>query len=1153
MRFHADLHLHSHLSRATSKNLNLEHLSKWAQLKGIRVVGTGDFVHPMWMDELKRKLIPAEEGLFKLKPEFDKETRQQIPGPCRSPVRFMLTVEISNIYKRHDKVRKVHNILFAPSFEAAEKIQTRLDAIGNIRADGRPILGLDSRDLLEITLESDPLSYLIPAHIWTPWFSALGSKGGFDCMEDCFGDLTSHIFAVETGLSSDPPMNWRLSQLDPYVLVSNSDAHSPPKLGRETTMYDTECTYPDIHRALSDPKDMGLAGTVEFFPQEGKYHYDGHRKCSTRLHPRETIAHDGHCPVCGKSVTVGVMARVEELADKPDGARSPRWRPYRSLIPLSEIIGEALRVGPGSKKVGAQYDRLLAKLGNEIQILVDVSLQDIESVSGNIIAEGISRMRKGMVHIAPGYDGEYGTVRIFAEGERDAIQAQTSLFQTSSVVPTKIVEAGQYPLPTKDEIPVATGEPDSEITAADQSTTVTSGGSLVSPEPLKSPARSDRETAATEIANVSDGLNTAQRQAVTYLDGHLLIVAGPGTGKTHTLVQRVAYLARTVGAPDKMLAMTFTNKAAEEMKDRLALILPGEAQKVRVGTFHSICLDFLREWAKDREVSVSFSLATPEDLDHIMRSVWPEDTLSQRHSRLDRISKWKGHGYTEALPEEVLQYNRLLRKYNLLDFDDIIFETLKLIRASETFRHTIHQSYRHLYVDEYQDINAAQHALLKQLVQYGVQITAIGDPNQAIYGFRGADARFFTSFSDDFPGARILYLAENYRSVASILDASSQVIAQSEAAEASKVPQLTPTLYGVGRITVHDSATERAEAEWVVHQIEQLVGGTSMFSQDSARVEGDAVAEHSFGDIAVLYRINSLQTPLEEAFQRSGIPYHISGNQPLIQQPAVSELVTMFRLALGLTATTGAVMRLLHSLVPGVGQKTKVMIEDNWRTQAQVSLEHVRSLIDADGVLSASSRDGLRSLLQDLRTITAHLRVSDIGTAVTHVPALGVWETLRATCPGADDSLQKLIRCARLEHNATAYLDNILLSRAYDDFGDAGERVSLMTLHASKGLEFSVVFIIACEHDLLPLQYPGMVADIEEERRLFYVGMTRAKERLFLVRARRRMLFGSAHQTYPSPFIADIEAHLKHYESGKPAREAKNKAEPPSQMTLFQE
>jgi len=239
MPFYTDVHLHSYYSRATSKNLNLEYLTVWAQLKGIQVVGTGDFVHPGWFKELREKLEPAEAGLFKLKEEYAAAVRDEIPAACRAQVRFMLSCEISNIYKRMDRVRKVHNVIFAPGFEAAEKIQGRLDNIGNISSDGRPILGLDSRDLLEITLESDPLSYLIPAHIWTPWFSAMGSKSGFDRMEDCFADLSSHIFAVETGLSSDPPMNWRLSQLDKYVLVSNSDAHSPPKLGRESTIYDT--------------------------------------------------------------------------------------------------------------------------------------------------------------------------------------------------------------------------------------------------------------------------------------------------------------------------------------------------------------------------------------------------------------------------------------------------------------------------------------------------------------------------------------------------------------------------------------------------------------------------------------------------------------------------------------------------------------------------------------------------------------------------------------------------------------------------------------------------------------------------------------------------------------------------------------------------
>jgi len=428
MKFYADIHLHSHFSRATSPQLNLEYLFLWAQLKGIQIVGTGDFVHPEWFEEVQKKLEPAEEGLFQLKPEYARLSESEVPPRCRGTVRFMLTVEISNIYKRLDRVRKIHNVVCAPSFQAAQRIQTTLAKIGNIRSDGRPILGLDSRDLLEIVLESDPLAYLIPAHIWTPWFSALGSKGGFDRMEDCFGDLTKHVFAVETGLSSDPPMNWRLKQLDPFVLVSNSDAHSPPKLGREATIYDTDFSYTGIYRALSDRNDKGLVGTVEFFPEEGKYHYDGHRDCGMRLHPQETIKSEGLCPACGKPVTVGVMSRVEELADRPAGEKSLRWRPYDNLIPLPEIIAEAKDTAAGSKAVQELFMQILAKCGNEIFVLKEAPLTVIQSVAGDLVAEGIRRMRAGQLKIAAGYDGEYGQIHLFSPEERKTIGGQLTLF-----------------------------------------------------------------------------------------------------------------------------------------------------------------------------------------------------------------------------------------------------------------------------------------------------------------------------------------------------------------------------------------------------------------------------------------------------------------------------------------------------------------------------------------------------------------------------------------------------------------------------------------------------------------------------------------------------------------------------------------------------
>ena len=316
MRFHADLHIHSKYSRATSRDLDLEHLAWWAARKGIAVVGTGDFTHPAWRAELKDKLVAAEPGLFRLRDDIEKGIAEKLPPACRADVRFMLEVEISTIYKKAERTRKIHHLIYAPDFATADRISERLARIGNIASDGRPILGLDSRNLLEITLESSPDAYLVPAHIWTPWFAALGSQSGFDSIAQCYGDLSGHIFAVETGLSSDPAMNWRVSLLDRYRLASNSDAHSPGKLGREATTFDCDLDYFAIRRALAT--GQGYVGTVEFFPEEGKYHLDGHRKCNVRLTPAETRAHGGRCPVCGESATVGVLHRVEALADRSE-------------------------------------------------------------------------------------------------------------------------------------------------------------------------------------------------------------------------------------------------------------------------------------------------------------------------------------------------------------------------------------------------------------------------------------------------------------------------------------------------------------------------------------------------------------------------------------------------------------------------------------------------------------------------------------------------------------------------------------------------------------------------------------------------------------------------------------------------------------------
>ncbi|MGC1455162.1 MAG: endonuclease Q family protein [Nitrospirota bacterium] len=421
MRFIADLHVHSHYSRATSPDMCPEGIWKWAQLKGINVIGTGDFTHPQWIKELKKKLDPAGNGLFTLKKKY---MTDDVPGTCTAEVSFILSAEISSIYRKNGKTRKVHSVVLMPDIASAERLSLVLSKIGNLKSDGRPILGLDAMKLLRITLDVSPEALLIPAHIWTPHFSVLGAASGFDSLEECYEELTPHIHAVETGLSSDPPMNWRISALDAVTLVSNSDAHSAAKIGREANILDTDIAYAAMMQAIKTRK--GFLGTIEFFPEQGKYHYDGHRDCGVSLTPKETIDNDSLCPACGRNVTVGVMHRVERLADRKEGFRLAGAPSFASIIPLPEIIAEGLECGVNTKKVNDVYLPLLHRLGNEFKILLDSPLDDIERASSPLIREAVARMRAGNVNISPGYDGEFGKVTIFEDRERKRFSSRSS-------------------------------------------------------------------------------------------------------------------------------------------------------------------------------------------------------------------------------------------------------------------------------------------------------------------------------------------------------------------------------------------------------------------------------------------------------------------------------------------------------------------------------------------------------------------------------------------------------------------------------------------------------------------------------------------------------------------------------------------------------
>ena len=414
----ADLHIHSRYSMATSKFLTPEYLDLWARKKGIHILGTGDFTHPLWRQELKEKLEPAEPGLYKLKPEL---RLSEIPSGSFDP-RFVVSGEISTIYKKNGRTRKVHSLILLPGLEAADRLSGELEKIGNIHSDGRPILGLDCHDLLDMTLSVCPDAMYIPAHIWTPHFSVFGAFSGFNSMEECFEELTPHIHAVETGLSSDPPMNWSVPSLNRYQLISNSDAHSPAKLGREATLLDIDWSYEGLRGAIQNGN--GLAGTIEFFPEEGKYHMDGHRKCNLCLTPMETETYQGKCPVCGRKITIGVSHRIEQLADRAEGFVKEGANGFESLVPLPEVISACVGVSSRSKKVQKEYEQMLRMIGPEFEILRTVPLEEIRQKSGFLIAEGIERLRNGEVERIPGFDGEYGTIKLFQPYELEEVDRQ---------------------------------------------------------------------------------------------------------------------------------------------------------------------------------------------------------------------------------------------------------------------------------------------------------------------------------------------------------------------------------------------------------------------------------------------------------------------------------------------------------------------------------------------------------------------------------------------------------------------------------------------------------------------------------------------------------------------------------------------------------
>ncbi|MER5262297.1 UvrD-helicase domain-containing protein [Actinosynnema sp. NPDC002837] len=971
MRFVADLHIHSKYSRACSRDCDLEHLTWWARRKGISLVGTGDFTHPAWYDHLTSSLVEASPGLYRLRDDLDRDIDRRLPPSlAAAPVRFMLSVEISTIYKRGDRTRKVHHLVYMPDLSSAARFNARLAKIGNLGSDGRPILGLDSRDLLEITLECG--GYLVPAHVWTPWFAVLGSKSGFDAIQDCYVDLASHVFAVETGLSSDPEMNWRVSSLDRYRLVSNSDAHSPPALGREATVFDTELDYYSVRSALETGD--GFAGSLEFFPEEGKYHVDGHRKCGVRMEPEETLAHRGICPECGKPLTVGVLSRVAELADRPHGHRPAGAAGFTSLVPLPEIMSEIVGTGPKSKKVVAEIDKLTAALGPELVILQDVPVDDI-AVHSPLLAEAVTRLRRGEVVRDSGYDGEYGVIRVFEPGELERRRSAFALFDYAAPEPSTVERARPAPV----------------------------AAPVVEPAPV-------RESGGSSLL---DGLDPEQRAAAEVDGGPLLIIAGPGTGKTRTLTHRIADLVTSRGVPaSECLAITFTRRAAEEMAERLALLAPDAVGELTIATFHSLGVLILREHGAYFGLSASFGVADPDRQLAVALSVVAEERAARA-----------------LIVAGDARYKKALRAQDLVDFDDLITLPLALLEESPALVAGYRARWRWVSVDEYQDVDEQQYRLLRLLAPPDGNLTAIGDPDQAIYRFRGADVGFFLRFQEDFPAARTVQLTRNYRSSSAVVTGALEVISPS-----SLVPgrELRPMVdHGDAPIGVHHASSEAAEAGFVARTIEQVLGGASFHAFDSGRVVGDGTQGLGFSDFAVLYRTDRQARALVEALTQSGLPFQKRSHDRLADRPGVARIAHDLKFAAGSTV-----------------------------------LERVRAVAGDDHT------------------------------------AYELLKPLALEC-GAD-----------FERFHTA----LALGVEVDTWDPRADRISLLTLHASKGLEFPVVFIVGCEDGLLPLRWPGSddVEAVDEERRLLFVGMTRAQRHLFLSHAAGRPR---------SPFLAALKAY----------------------------
>jgi uncharacterized protein (TIGR00375 family) len=1103
----ADLHIHSHFSMATSKECNPINLERWAALKGVALVGTGDFTHPGWRAELRENLCPAQPGFYRLK----EPTAAEIPG--QPEVRFVVTGEISTIYKKNGRCRKVHHLVVLPSLEAADLISDRLEALGmNLRSDGRPIIGLDSYLLLQLILELAPETVFIPAHIWTPHFSVFGSNSGFDDLAECYEDLTPRIFALETGLSSDPAMNWRWSALDRFNLVSNSDAHNPQNLAREANLFTGEFSYFGLKRALEDRSSANFSGTLEFFPEEGKYHFDGHRNCQVCWDPEATRRHGAICPVCGKKVTVGVAARIAALADRPDGFEPENAKPFISLVPLREIIGAAFNVGAKSKKAERVYWQLLRDFGPELEILTRIDPDLIAARAGDLVATGIRRLRGREVMIKPGYDGQYGVISLFDEAERRAILGQHKLFSV-----------GESPLkkPKKSET--------TELAATQEKT-------------AGSPHAESTVVSAEE-------LSPEQQRVVTASQAVARVIAGPGTGKTKTLVERIAYLIRKAGVdPAAITAVTFTNKAAAEIKARVKRLLSGVAgsTRIQIGTFHSIAWEILNRDPTGQTWQLLDRQAAETLIAEVLREEQLSYSLRDATRQLGLIKNqllWEEPaGVAPQLLRLYQAYQRKLTLFQRLDFDDILIKAMELWTVAPEWLTPLRQRFAALLVDEFQDVNPLQYKLVRLWAVDSRSLMVIGDPNQSIYGFRGSHSRFFQELQNDFEAPVSLKLTRNYRATAPLVAAANALIAPDlQQVVPSGPKRIQPT--GLTWLQADDS---QQAAYAIVQEIVRLIGGNSMITAGSRGRNGinpvTGENAYSFSDIALLYRIGRQAEALETALNAVGLPYRVVGPVETLEAEPVRAFLSFCR----------------HLVQPlDRYWLREALFQSNWgldrREQGRVNgwlqewdttgSPKVGQCLE---YLLQQAKEGLLEKIRRFQSQTLNFG-SKIGANVAELIDAWIKET------GVTD----LIELERLSRIAANYPDLGELLRSLPLATEADlnrssqpsvvrrELLTLSTIHASKGLEYPVVFVVGVEEGLLPFGNAAAPEELAEEERLFYVALTRSRERCYLVSAKHKFSNGELVTVEPSRYLRLLPKELLQ------VVEAKAKPVKAKQLELF--